>query len=198
MDAHLLPLSPNHVTFSAIIKRKLASNLGGYKSLFTNLEPQFRDQQYSLQQIFNELSACVDSCIALEQRIIGSLLQTATRTICKNFDPRIVAAVFMGKCTWEALEQIITDLPQETFNLFAEKTFIPLITYPDTPISLKIVIINRCLPPHCTEMNIIVPCLRLLPIEDQFSCVMKFLDLKDEMLVTILQRYSNFHSYSPI
>ncbi len=186
MDAHLLTLSPNHETLSAIIKRKLASNIG-CKSLFTNLEPQFRDQHYSLQQIFTELSEYVNSCIATEQQKIGSLLQRATRALCKNFDPCIVDKVFIGKCTWEALEQIIEDLPQATFNLFAKETFIPLITNEKTPNYLKIIITNRCLPPHCLEMSIIIPCLRLLTVEEQFNCVMSWLDLKKEMLKTILQ-----------
>lgn len=137
---------------------------------FTNLFPEskkpvLRDPLPSVVQIIADLDDYINSCIKEEYK--KTLSHLATIAYCAKFNPTIIADALNSKIPWESLEKILTDLPQNTFNLHALQTLIPIINEDHAPDSVKRAIITRCVPSvlyslGSIEKQILINCLTTL------------------------------------
>lgn len=126
----------------------------------------------NLDEAKNQIMEILTKLIQLQNNQLQkeSLAQQATRTLCKRFTDALAYQIEQEELNDQIIEQIIIDIPQQTFEHYCDSFFALFKIAKNT--TLKSLIKKRSVLPSCVNGTVISKFLTLLPLDERVEAIL--------------------------
>ncbi len=163
---------------------------------FYNKRPEEPD---NLQESYELVIEIIDNLIKSSNQKMKSLAHCSARSAAKYFNEDVALMIVNGNIPLQMCEQILAELPQVLFEWHAKALFklIPANQNKQDAQEICALIINRCLPPKCFNVPIMLMCLPTLPLERQLDAIkhLRLINYEQHSAITTSEKINEFHGY---